>query len=68
MATREKRKIFTPPQGMEIRPNGLSWSPDGQWLAFSSYDGNIYVVDRSGQDLTQVSYGGNDYFPAFSKQ
>ncbi len=68
MDTREKRKIFTPPAGMDIRTNALSWSPDGQWLAFSSIDGNIYVVNRSGQELTQVSYGGNDYYPAFSKK
>jgi Tol biopolymer transport system component len=65
--TREKRKIFTPTAGFQPRPNAISWSPDGAWLAFSNYDGNIHVVDTTGQGLKQISFGGNDYFPAFSK-
>lgn len=65
--TREKRKIFTPTASFQPRPNAISWSPDGKWLAFSNYDGNIHVVDTTGQGLKQISFGGNDYFPAFSK-
>ncbi len=67
VATRTKMKVFTPPAGLEIRPNAVSWSPDGRWLTFSSYDGNIYVVGVDGKDLKQLSFGGNDYHPAFSK-
>jgi len=62
-----KTRIFTPTDDIILRPNTISWSPDGQWLTFSSYDGNIYVIDRNGQNLKRISIGGNDYFPAFSK-
>jgi len=67
VATRTKKKIFTPSDGLQLRPSSISWSPDGQWLVFSSYDGNIYVADRNGGNLKQLSFGGNDYFPCFTK-
>jgi len=67
VADKTKRKLYSPAGGLQLRSNSISWSPDGQWLAFSSYDGNIYVIDRNGENLKQISYGGNDYFPTFSK-
>ena len=48
---REKRKIFAPTGGFQPRPSAITWSPDGKWLAFSGYDGNIYVVNSEGKDL-----------------
>jgi len=67
VADKTKRKMFAPTGGLQLRPNAISWSPDGQWLIFSSYDGNIYVLDHNGKNLKQISFGGNDYYPAFSK-
>lgn len=67
VADKTKRKIFTPVGGLKLRPNAVSWSPDGKWLTFSSYDGNIHVVDTNGEGVKQISFGGNDYSPSFSK-
>ncbi len=67
VADKQKRKIFTPTGGLKFRPNAISWSPDGKWLTCSSYDGNIHVVDIKGEGLKQLSFGGNDYSPGFSK-
>lgn len=67
VADKTKKRIYTPAEGFNLKPNTISWSPDGQWLTFSSYDGYIYVIDRNGQNLKKISTGGNDYFPAFSR-
>jgi Tol biopolymer transport system component len=40
-----------------------SWSPDGNWIAFTSTrDGqaNIFVMDKNGGNVTRVTTDGGD--------
>ena len=58
-----------------ILPNGpkiggrISWSPDGNWLAFyggPSGDRNIYLTSLDGRNLNQLTDGGDNLGPSFS--
>ena len=50
------------------RPKSLVCSPDGNWLAISSYDANIYLVNlkRSYQVTTLSGHTSRVYFAQFS--
>ncbi|MCX7678435.1 MAG: hypothetical protein N2316_04375 [Spirochaetes bacterium] len=51
-----------------IRDASPSWSPDSQWIAFSSNrDGidNVWMIQRNGKNLTQITKKGG-LFPRFS--
>ncbi len=41
-----------------------AWGPRGEWLAFKY--GQIYKIKANGDSLTQLTYDGNNYFPAWS--
>lgn len=47
-----------------------SWSPDGNWIAFTSYRGGdvaIWKMRPDGSDAVQLTQGdGDDYFPSWS--
>ena len=44
-----------------------AWSPDGQWLVFSTaYEGTIYKVKVNGDSLTQLTTRGRNFFPDWS--
>jgi TolB protein len=45
--------------------NSPSWSPDGQWIAFSD-GGEIYKMKLNGDSLTQHTVNGRNFFPAWS--
>jgi len=45
--------------------NSPTWSPDGQWLAFS-VDAQIWKVKRNGDSLTQLTRAGRNFFPSWS--
>jgi Tol biopolymer transport system component len=58
----ESRKLIS---GSLYNPH-LSWSLDGKWIAFETYDSNvshIWVVSRDGKELRRVTKGEA---PAFS--
>jgi TolB protein len=50
--------------------NGWSWSPDGQWIAFSSdRDGNweLYKMTVTGERITRLTdHAGSDGWPSWS--
>jgi Tol biopolymer transport system component/C-terminal processing protease CtpA/Prc len=53
-------------------PGGLSWSPDGTWLAFHKddldFNSEVYIMPAEGGDLVNVSmHPRNDYSPVWSK-
>ena len=60
----------------ELQPIRPRWSPDGQWIAFStnadrfeSASANVWVVRVDGTDLRQVTFesrGGQAYYPSWS--
>jgi hypothetical protein len=41
----------------KTRPSALAWSPDGQRIAYGTYDGQVIVLDRSGKQLQSVRAG-----------
>jgi TolB protein len=43
----------------------LSWSPDGKWIAFSTFEA-IYLVSSDGADLRQLTDQFSDSFPVWS--
>jgi Tol biopolymer transport system component len=45
---------------------GPTWSPDSKWLAFSM-GLNLYKVKANGDSLTQISSGGRDVRPSWSR-
>ncbi len=53
-----------------IKDSSPCWSPDGDWIAFSSTRGNglenIWVMDRKGNDKIQITKKGGMY-PRFSE-
>jgi len=58
------RRVLNKPIG-----GGLTWSPDGEKLAFYSDDvcSNLFVVNRNGSELRQVTDSfGSDIAPAWS--
>jgi Tol biopolymer transport system component len=61
-----QKLVFNASGGVIPHQAPLSWSPDSKWIAFASVDGYIYVIRADGENLTRVSSGGNDYYPAFS--
>ena len=44
---------------------GVTWSPDGQWLAFAR-SGNIYKVKSNGDSVTQLTSAGGAVRPSWS--
>ncbi|MFQ6608342.1 MAG: DPP IV N-terminal domain-containing protein [Fidelibacterota bacterium] len=42
----------------------IDWSPDGKWLVFKF--SQIYKIKVNGDSLTQLSFEGNNSYPAFS--
>ncbi|MBI5869020.1 MAG: PD40 domain-containing protein [candidate division Zixibacteria bacterium] len=63
--TLSKRRIFEKTATITPHRAPVSWSADSKWLTFSSSDGYIYLMDAEGKNVTKVSSGGNDYYPAF---
>lgn len=61
-----RKRIFAKTDTVTPHRAPVSWSPDSKWLAFSSADGYVYMIDRDGKNLTKLTSGGNDYFPSFS--
>jgi Tol biopolymer transport system component len=59
-------QIFNAAGGVVPHRSPVSWSPDSKWIAFSTVEGYIHVIGSDGKNLTRVSSGGNDYYPAFS--
>jgi Tol biopolymer transport system component len=60
-----KKRIFEKTSVITPHRAPVSWSADSKWLAFASNDGYIYVMDADGKNVTKVTSGGNDYYPAF---
>jgi len=60
------KQIFNAGGGAIPHRAPVSWSPDSKWITFATVDGYIYVISSEGKNLTRVSSGGNDYYPAFS--
>lgn len=63
--------IFDPGTGAHTRLplDGVtpSWSPDGEWIAFSTpFSGAVFVVRANGDDLRQVTDAGSFYGPRWS--
>lgn len=63
--TLAKRRIFEKTATITPHRAPINWSSDSKWLTFSSVDGYIYIMDAEGKNVTKVSSGGNDYYPAF---
>lgn len=40
------------------------FSPDGNWITFAN--GQIYKIKINGDSLTQLTYGGSNYYPSWS--
>jgi len=60
-----KKRIFEKTSTITPHQAPVSWSADSKWLTFASNDGFIYVMDADGKNVTKVTAGGNDYYPAF---
>jgi Tol biopolymer transport system component len=43
-----------------------SWSPDGKWIAASSADGRIWLIDAAGDSSLAITQSGVNWFPTFS--
>jgi TolB protein len=66
LATREVRQL-TFSEGTNESP---SWAPNGRHLAFMSTragKSQIFTIDRTGQNLRQITRLGNNYQPDWSK-
>jgi Tol biopolymer transport system component len=60
-----KKRIFEKTATIMPHRAPVSWSADSKWLTFASTDGYVYVMDVEGKNVTKVTAGGNDYYPAF---
>jgi Tol biopolymer transport system component len=63
----QKRLVFAPTLTQQVFPDPVSWSPDSKWFTFATMDGNIYVIDINGENLTPISGPGKHSNPAWSK-
>lgn len=63
----KERRHLGPQEGIQGQPN---WSPDGQWIVFSSsHEGNyqLYTIHPDGSGLTRLTYHkAMDYRPVYS--
>jgi WD40 repeat protein len=41
----------------ETRPSAIAWSPDGQKIAYGTYDGRVVVLNLSGKQLLSIQAG-----------
>lgn len=49
-----------------INTTAPGWSPDGNWLCFSSTAGGIYIVSADGKRVLQLTQTSSDFHPAWS--
>jgi Tol biopolymer transport system component len=50
-----------------LHPDGKigDWAPDSEWIAFN-INTNIYKIKKDGSNLTQLTFEGRNFYPAWS--
>jgi Tol biopolymer transport system component len=66
--------MLTPPAVMGVGDHDAAWSPDSQWIAFSSdrmtssviWSRDLYIIDVNGTGMTRVTkVASNEYHPTW---
>jgi Tol biopolymer transport system component len=62
----EPFKVFAPPAGIYVLPFAPSFSPDDNWLTFSTGDGSVWICDVTGNGARRLNGPGLNRAPAWS--